>query len=255
MLIFFGLISHRQLPPQLASISNQLKFPTRIRASAGQPTPTYASTLSTILQTITHSGPSSLYRGLGLTLLRDVPFSGLYWVVFEGFRRRIVEGRALTHQVLPIHTLGTGAGRGGNGGNGGGIAPGDRSKLTLWETFTAGAGSGMLAALVTQPFDVLKTRKQVFQPPPPGLPALNTATGIAFKSKFKFNFNPTIPAAPNSASMSMSIPRHLVHIVRTEGLKALFSGVGPRTLKIAPACGMMLGCYEGVGRFFGEGKK
>jgi solute carrier family 25 protein 39/40 len=53
----------------------------------------------------------------------------------------------------------------------------------------------------------------------------------------------------------MSIPRHLVHIVRTEGLKALFSGVGPRTLKIAPACGMMLGCYEGVGRFFGEGEK
>lgn len=113
----------------------------------------------------------------------------------------------------------------------------------------------MLAALVTQPFDVLKTRKQVFQPPPPGLPALNTATGIAFKSKFKFNFNSTIPAVPEPATMSTSIPRHLVHIVRTEGIKALFSGVGPRTLKIAPACGMMLGCYEGVGRFFGEGEK
>jgi solute carrier family 25 protein 39/40 len=117
----------------------------------------------------------------------------------------------------------------------------------------AGAGSGMLAALVTQPFDVLKTRKQVFQQPPPGLPALNTATGIAFKSKLKFSINTVIPSAPNSTSMS--IPRHLVHIVRTEGLKALFSGVGPRTLKIAPACGMMLGCYEGVGRFFGEGEK
>jgi solute carrier family 25 protein 39/40 len=231
-------------------ISNQLGFPTHLRATAGQPTPTYASTLSTILQTITHSGPSSLYRGLGLTLLRDVPFSGLYWVVFEGFRRRIVEGRELTNQDLAIHTLEPGAGRSGNGG---GSGPGDRSKLSLSETFMAGAGSGMLAALVTQPFDVLKTRKQVFQQPPPGLPALNTATGIAFKSKLKFSINTVIPSAPNSTSMS--IPRHLVHIVRTEGLKALFSGVGPRTLKIAPACGMMLGCYEGVGRFFGEGEK
>jgi hypothetical protein len=76
----------------------------------------------------------------------------------------------MTNQDLPIHTLGTGAvrsGNGGTGGTGGGSAPGDRSKLTLSETFTAGAGSGMLAALVTQPFDVLKTRKQVFQQPPP----------------------------------------------------------------------------------------
>jgi hypothetical protein len=36
----------------------------------------------------------------------------------------------------------------------------------------------------------------------------------------------------------------LAHIIRTEGTAALFAGVLPRTAKIAPACGIMIACFE-----------
>ena len=207
-------------------------------AVAGQPAPTYATTLSTILQTVSHSGPSTLWRGLTLTLLRDVPFSGLYWMTFEAIKRRIIAGRPLT----PDHLIGSSQTV---------VNPGfkrDASKLSLGETFAAGAGSGMLAALITQPFDVLKTRKQVLLPTTPAS-SRGPITHSAFSTIGNMRTSSSSPAV-NVAGMN--VPTHLLHIVRTEGIKALFSGVGPRTLKIAPACGMMLGCYEGVGRFFGE---
>jgi hypothetical protein len=36
----------------------------------------------------------------------------------------------------------------------------------------------------------------------------------------------------------------LTRIVRTEGSSALFAGNIPRIAKIAPACGIMIACYE-----------
>jgi len=40
-------------------------------------------------------------------------------------------------------------------------------------------------------------------------------------------------------------------VIRTEGWGALFAGLTPRCGKVAPACGMMIACYEGVGRYLG----
>lgn len=206
-----------------------------VTRTAGQPTPTYSSTLSAILSSISHSGPSTLYRGLTLTLLRDVPFSGAYWVVFEGIRRRVVEARPVLPGLLDPNSNARPSSSNGDHK--------ENSKLTLGETFVAGATSGMVAALITQPFDVLKTRKQVLLPPVP-------ATSVSQLHIASLG----APVASATKAPGMSIPALLLHIARTEGVKALFSGVGPRVLKIAPACGMMLGCYEGVGRFFGEGR-
>jgi hypothetical protein len=36
----------------------------------------------------------------------------------------------------------------------------------------------------------------------------------------------------------------LLRIVRTEGYSALFTGLKPRIAKIAPACGIMITCFE-----------
>jgi solute carrier family 25 protein 39/40 len=77
----------------------------------------------------------------------------------------------------------------------------------------------MLASLVTHPFDVLKTRIQVI---------------------------------PSHLKQEVSAFGMLRKIVKEEGLRRLFAGVGPRTAKVAPACGLMIGCYEGVGRILGD---
>jgi solute carrier family 25 protein 39/40 len=132
---------------------------------------------------------------------------------FEGFKTRILDSRH----------------RRGN------------AELTLPETFLAGAGSAMGSAILTQPFDVLKTRRQVSVGP---VSTASSASSILSVSNAGSNIA--------SSSTSTSTLSTLVRIVRTEGAKALFAGVGPRTLKVAPACGMMIGCYEGVGRLFKE---
>ena len=75
-------------------------------------------------------------------------------------------------------------------------------------SFVAGAGSGSFAAFATTPFDVIKTRRQVMQ------------------------------------GKEARTARLLLDIVQSEGVPALFSGVAPRVIKVAPACGMLIGIYH-----------
>ncbi|XP_024086320.1 solute carrier family 25 member 40-like isoform X2 [Cimex lectularius] len=75
---------------------------------------------------IKYHGWQGLWKGIGPTLLRDVPFSGIYWVTYEKFK-----------------TL-------------------NRSKQTNFAfCFLGGSIAGSLAAFVTTPFDVVKTYRQI----------------------------------------------------------------------------------------------
>lgn len=144
---------------------------------------TLRSVLSSVGSLARNKGVLYLWRGLGPTLWRDVPFSGLYWANYEAlkgvFRRRGQEG--------------------------------------AWVAFVSGATSGTVAALVTSPFDVLKTRRQAL--------------------------------VMSASSRTTAVFPLLMQVIRTEGISALYAGIGPRMAKIAPACGIMIACYEGVGRF------
>lgn len=81
---------------------------------------------------VQQGGVRGLWRGLGPTLWRDVPFSALYWAGYEK-----IKAFALRHTEQPLSTAGTTA-----------IA------------FAGGTISGGFAAFVTTPFDVVKTRRQ-----------------------------------------------------------------------------------------------
>ncbi|KAJ7783856.1 mitochondrial carrier domain-containing protein [Mycena maculata] len=144
---------------------------------------TLRSVLTSVRGLVRDHGVRFLWRGLGPTLWRDVPFSGLYWAGYETTKKAFV--------------------RHGQSG--------------AWVAFFCGAFSGTTAALVTNPFDVLKTRRQAL-----------------------------IMSA--SSTKTSSIPL-LVRIIQTEGSSALLAGLLPRVAKIAPACGIMIACYEGVGKF------
>ncbi|CAG7847428.1 Solute carrier family 25 member 40 [Serendipita indica DSM 11827] len=84
--------------------------------------------------------------------------------------------------------------------------------------FMSGAISGTTAALLTHPFDVAKTRRQALVLSQEGVPTQTM--------------------------------RFLAKIARAEGVGALYAGIVPRLAKIAPACGIMIASYEGVGRYF-----
>lgn len=138
---------------------------------------TFSNTVDGIRSMVRADGVRSLWRGLSTTLWRDVPFSGIYWMGYESsksmFRTRGVE--------------------------------------SPFTAFMGGALSGTCAALLTSPFDVLKTRRQAM----------------------------IVPGSHTSSTLAIA-----TRIVRDEGYNALFTGLTPRLAKIAPACGIMIACYE-----------
>ncbi|RKP06549.1 mitochondrial carrier domain-containing protein [Thamnocephalis sphaerospora] len=76
-------------------------------------------------------GLLGLYKGAGACLLRDIPFSGIYFTAYSHLKTD------LFHE----------------GQNG--------KRLNIWELLSAGAIAGMPAAYLTTPADVIKTRLQV----------------------------------------------------------------------------------------------
>uniref|UniRef100_A0A1Q3FGJ2 Putative solute carrier family 25 member 40 n=1 Tax=Culex tarsalis TaxID=7177 RepID=A0A1Q3FGJ2_CULTA len=71
-------------------------------------------------------GVLGLWNGFFPTILRDVPFSAIYWTTYETLKKRS-----------------------------------DVTQPTFWFSFAAGAVSGSVAAFVTVPFDVVKTHQQI----------------------------------------------------------------------------------------------
>ena len=78
-----------------------------------------------------------------------------------------------------------------------------------------------MAAALTTPFDVAKTRRQVSLAHHP----------------------PSTPIPP------YSLVNQLKEIWRTEGAKGLTRGIVPRVAKVAPACAIMISSYE-VGKVY-----
>ena len=131
-------------------------------------------------------GVLSLWKGLSPTLFRDVPFSCIYWFHYEGFKKYFNE-----------------------------------KNPKFGFSFIAGALSGSIAALITLPFDVVKTHRQI---------------------------------ELGDSSNSKAMPRKTVDVMRQiyqqRGISGLFTGIVPRLSKVAPACAIMISTYESGKAFF-----
>ena len=165
---------------------------TRLQATSNQ---SYKQVIASLKHSVRNNGIRVLWRGLDWTLARDVPFSSIYWAGFELVKRHIVE---IENKEAGIRT-----------------------------SFISGATSGIFAALITSPFDVLKTRRQ----------ALVEATHEVTLPRHQ------IKKRPSMIFLFMSI-------LRTEGPKALFAGLSPRMAKIAPACGIQIATYSSVSSYW-----
>lgn len=72
----------------------------------------------------------TLYRGWSPTILRDVPFSMIYWLNYEIGKTQILRNR-------------------------------NENSMDNLTTFMCGAIAGSIAATITCPFDVVKTHRQI----------------------------------------------------------------------------------------------
>lgn len=125
---------------------------------------------------IKEKGISTLWTGILPTLLRDVPFSAIYWGTYENTKKRIL------------------------------------FKNEFLRNFLCGYVSGVLAAIITNPIDVVKTRMQ---------------------ASFKDTSNHY-----NTTAHSIKT------IIQEDGFRGFTRGMGPRLLRIGPSSAIMISTYE-----------
>ncbi|XP_029013953.1 probable mitochondrial glutathione transporter SLC25A39 isoform X3 [Betta splendens] len=146
-----------------------------------------------IRSAVAQDGLLSLWRGWGPTVLRDVPFSALYWFNYELVKMQLCEQSGMSQANFSI-------------------------------SFTSGAISGAIAAILTLPFDVVKTRRQI------QLGEMDSQ-GVSFKKT--------------------TSTWHIMKEIWAElGYRGLFAGFMPRVIKVAPACAVMISTYEFGKAFF-----
>ncbi|XP_069399704.1 mitochondrial glutathione transporter SLC25A39 isoform X1 [Ovis canadensis] len=166
---------------------------------------------------VAQGGWRSLWLGWGPTALRDVPFSALYWFNYE-----------LVKSWLS------------------GLRPKDQTSMGI--SFVAGGISGMVAATLTLPFDVVKTQRQV---------ALGAVEAVRGEEPWlvwgRAGGAPRGLIGPGFAVM----PPHtdstwllLRRILAESGTRGLFAGFLPRIIKAAPSCAIMISTYEFGKSFF-----
>uniref|UniRef100_A0A8C2LV65 Mitochondrial glutathione transporter SLC25A39 n=1 Tax=Cricetulus griseus TaxID=10029 RepID=A0A8C2LV65_CRIGR len=148
--------------------------------------------LATCVQAaVAQGGWRSLWLGWGPTALRDVPFSALYWFNYE-----------LVKSWLN----------------------GPKDQTSVGVSFVAGGISGMVAATLTLPFDVVKTQRQI---------TLGALEAVRVKP-------------PRIDSTWLLLRR----IKAESGTRGLFAGFLPRIIKAAPSCAIMISTYEFGKSFF-----
>jgi len=142
-----------------------------------------------VKEMVRKNGITSLWRGLEPTLWRDVPFSAIYWTGYESIKRNF--SNHLRNKSID----------------------GNINHFSV--AFVSGATSGAIAATLTTPFDVAKTRRQV---------------------------------ASNSMK-NQGIVKAMQRIVHDEGYQGLFRGGALRIAKVAVSCALMISTYESLSKF------
>lgn len=162
-------------------------------------------------------GFPALYKGLSPTLLRDVPFSAVYWYSIETMREK-------------WHT-------------------GEEEEISAWQqagqALVNGSTAGMIAAACTTPLDVVKTRRQLEPPQVQMSQSVESSTSVAccdHQGAVAYNH-----ATKNNKPRSSQAPgtlRMMSNILENEGIAGLWRGNQARMIKVAPACALMLSSYE-----------
>ncbi|OCF35186.1 solute carrier family 25 (mitochondrial S-adenosylmethionine transporter), member 26 [Kwoniella heveanensis BCC8398] len=190
-------------------VSCLIRVPTEVVKSRTQ-TGAYGQgkgSLHSALSTMKFEGIRGFYRGFGITIAREIPFTSIQFPLYEFLKS------VLSKQYL------------------GGRRP------TSYEAALCGSVAGGFAAAVTTPLDVVKTRVM--------LEARTSAstTGAPSSASAASTTLPPPQARQPSPSV-LSFPPRFLAILRNEGPSALFRGWQPRCFAISLGGAVFLGIYD-----------
>lgn len=211
--------AHHMLAASLGEIAAcAVRVPTEVikqRAQAGQQEGSSWGALREILgrrRAVGLAGVArELYRGWAITVLREVPFTVLQFPLWEalkawGRERRARTGRGLFGDTHP-HVRAAAAGNNKDGVVAVGAGGMSSSEVGAAESALYGSVAGAVAAGVTTPLDVLKTRVML-------------------------------------SSQRESMVRMARTILREHGIRPFFAGIGPRVMWISIGGAIFLGSYQ-----------
>jgi solute carrier family 25 protein 39/40 len=168
-----------------------------------------------------------MWTGFSATLVRDVPFSALYWALVEPFRQAMLPRNSHwnpwppqqhhNHQQQQQQQLAPPS-------NSSSSSVGYRRQPHLHHTqleilianMVSGFIAGGVAAGLTTPFDVVKTRMQIARP----------------------------SSSSSSGAGGVRVWSILQEVYRKDGVEGLFTGLKPRAYRAAPACAIVISVYE-----------
>ncbi|GJJ77008.1 solute carrier family 25 (mitochondrial S-adenosylmethionine transporter), member 26 [Entomortierella parvispora] len=166
-----------------------VRVPTEVIKQRMQ-TKQFQTTSAAVKSVIHNEGILGFYRGYFSTVAREIPFTCIQFPLYEYMKKTYAHAT-------------------------------QRKQVDPWEAAICGSIAGGIAAGITTPLDVIKTRLMLSQ--------RNATVGAA--------------GAPNAAYYSGIIPT-FKRILAEEGPRALFSGIGPRVMWISIGGSIFLGVYE-----------
>lgn len=174
------------------------------------------------------NSPLQLWRGYTALAARNLPFTAMHFPMFEHFRSRV-------HDYRARHKKSTG---------------------TLLETATVTAISagtaGSLAAVITTPIDLIKTRIMLSAADNGSGPSRDVIKAVEAQGKdAKLESEKAQRATRGGRAGGFAVGKE---ILRTEGIKGLFRGGALRGVWTALGSGLYLGAYES-GRIYLEERR
>jgi solute carrier family 25 protein 39/40 len=165
-----------------------------------------------------------MWTGFSATLVRDVPFSALYWALVEPFRQAMLPRNSHWNSWPPQqhHTQQQQQQRAASSSSS--SSAGYRRQPHVHHTqleilianMVSGFIAGGVAAGLTTPFDVVKTRMQIARP----------------------------SSSSSSGAGGVRVWSILKEVYRKDGVEGLFTGLKPRAYRAAPACAIVISVYE-----------
>lgn len=202
-----------------------IRVPTEVIKSRQQ-TMTYGTgttTFQAFKKVFQEAGIRGYYRGFGSTVGREIPFTCIQFPLYERLKLEMARSRAKSQSTSDR-----------------GIEVDDRLRpmsdhelvrhLPTWQAGLAGSIAGAIAAGLTTPLDVVKTRIMLHT---------KRSAASASGSSAAATVAETLPRGVNT-----DIIPTLLHIGRTEGVKTLFSGFVPRTMWIGLGGAVFLGTFD-----------